>query len=151
MNKKTAAVGSYTVSLEEATSKLKVEHKSNFFSFRLFVGPQINSVFKIWSEQSEAFTQIFDIIKVVVSSALNIPDYAFKLRQFHIDYTDSMVKAAPVLTKDEDDIILKEVQDEYNESIKAKNEWIDKGIVDAAKYEARASGYATELESGKSE
>lgn len=113
MNKKKLGVGSYSITLEEATSKLKVEHKSGFFSFRLFVGPQVNSIFKIWGEQSQVFSQIFDVISVVISSALNMPDYAFKLRQFHLDYTDAMIKAAPVLTKEEDNVILKEVQDEY--------------------------------------
>ena len=117
MNKKTAVVGSYKVSLEEATSKLKVEHKSGFFSFRIFAGPQVGSIFKVWSDNAIAFTQIFDVISVVISSALNIPDYASKLRQFHLDYTENMVKSAPVLTKEEDDAILKEVQDEYEAGV----------------------------------
>jgi len=118
-NKKTANVGEYKVSYEETPMKIKVEHKSGFFMFRVFAGANGLNYFNSWttSDLGGKFSQVLDVISVVTNMALTMPDYFGKLRQFHIDYTDALVAAAPVLTKDEDDKILKEVEDEYNEGV----------------------------------
>ena len=99
-------IENFYVSLEEKWDKIKVEHKSGDFNFRVWTAGLGDQYFKAFTEgeSAKAFANIFSGIKLFVILCIQNPNYFMDWLIWHNEYFKNK-EEAEVSSEAEDEII----------------------------------------------
>jgi len=118
--KQQVKVGTFLLEQEDATSKIKVTHESDHFSFRIWI-PQVKEFFKVWTEKEheKAYEMIFGCIMLFANFSLTNAIYFSAWVKWHNEFLEQMRQEVKEATDEEHDAALAEVKDEYEMAEKA--------------------------------
>jgi hypothetical protein len=113
-------VENFYVSQEEGNMRVKIEHKSGDFNFRLWCGEQVGMWYERFTkgEMSRAYSEIFSGIKVFTIMAIQNPEFYRDYSLWANDYFDAKQK---VTTDAESEKIIDEMRAEYSDNEKLKD------------------------------
>jgi len=113
-------IGNFYVSQEEGNMRVKIEHKSGDFNFRLWCGEQLS----LWhgrfteGENALAFSEIFSGIKLFTILSIQNPEFYLDYSKWLKTYMDSKQK---VTTDAESEKIIDEMRAESIDTEKLKD------------------------------
>jgi hypothetical protein len=104
-------VENFYVSQEESNMRVKIEHKSGDFNFRLWCGEQVGMWYDRFTkgETSRAYSEIFSGIKVFTILSIQNPEFYRDYSLWAMDYFDTKQK---VTTDAESEKIIDEIRAE---------------------------------------
>jgi len=107
-------VGSFFLEQETATSKIKVSHNSDHFSFRIWI-PQVKEFFDVWTakEHEKAYEMIFGCIMLFANFSLTNAIYFSAWVKWHNEFLEQMAAEVKEATDAEHDEALAEVKEEF--------------------------------------
>lgn len=113
-------VENFYVSQEEGNMRVKIEHKSGDFNFRLWCGEQVGMWYDRFTkgELSRAYSEIFSGIKVFTILAIQNPEFYRDYSLWAKAYFDAKQK---VTTDSESEKIIDEMRAEYSDDEKLKD------------------------------
>ena len=117
-------IENFYISKEENSSKIKVEHKSGGFNFRIWCGSKLDKYFEDFTKGESAlgYAVVFSGIQVFTATAIQRPDFFCD----YMAWVEGWAKAhSDELTPEEDEVELKKVKDDI---LADPEEYVDEGI-----------------------
>lgn len=89
-------VENFYISKEATTNRLKIEHKSGDFSFRIWAAEHLERYFDEWTkgEFAKAWAEVFSNIKIFIILSIQYPEYHQAWMQWHSEYLKSQEQEA---------------------------------------------------------